>query len=333
LPGAPEHTTMGFEPSACGPGTTSEHGKKEETMSVTRLGHIGLVVTDLDAYARFLVDGLGLTETRRESGRGYYALGTRHHQLRVTEGDAHACDGIGFDVSDSDALGRFRAAVEDAGLEVRSERPYDDTVADGFSFDVPHGPTIELCVGAALAPPTGRYPHDYYHARGDHIRLRKLGHVTIGTPEADQVERVFVDVLGFRISDRFPGVIAWTRCNRDHHSIGIAPAEAPGIHHMAFEIESFAHYERLADHLALSGWRLVWGPGRHGPGNNLFVYFDDPGGTMVEIYANLVQIENEDTYEPAEWNDLQEVGNRWGPLPDESWFKKLTPFTVPAGVE
>ncbi len=302
-------------------------------MSVTRLGHVGLVVTDLDRYSTYLTEGLGLAETRREEGRAYFALGTRHHQLRVTEGDAASCDGLGFDVSDSGSLARLRDAVDAAGLEVVSERPYDDTVAEGFSFNVPAGPTVELCVGAALAPPAETYANDAYNVRGDHHRLLKLGHVTIGTPDAAAVEEVFVDVLGFRISDRFPGVLAWARCNRDHHSVGFAPAEAPGIHHMAFEIESFAHYERLVDHLSLGGRRLVWGPGRHGPGNNLFVYFDDPDGTMVEIYANLVQIENEDSYVAKEWDDLQEVGNRWGPMPEEAWFKKLTPFVVPAGVE
>lgn len=302
-------------------------------MSVTRLGHIGLVVTDLDAYAEYLADGLGLAETRREDGRAYFALGTRHHQIRLTKGDVPGCDGIGYDVSDAESLAHLRAAVDEAGLEVVSERPYDDTVAEGFSFNVPHGPTVELCAGASLAPDYGKHANDYYRARGDHIRLMKLGHVTIGSNDPQAVEHVFVDVLGFRISDRFPGVLSWARCNRDHHSVGFQHAEAPGMHHMAFEIESFAHYERLADHLALTGRRLVWGPGRHGPGNNLFVYFDDPDGTMVEIYANLIQIENEDSYEPTDWDDLQEVGNRWGPLPEEAWFKKSTPFVVPAGVQ
>jgi catechol-2,3-dioxygenase len=302
-------------------------------MSVTRLGHVGLVVTDLDQYAEYLTEGLGLTETRRDEGRAYFALGTRHHALRVTQGDAAVCDGLGFDVTDAAALAGLRAAVEGAGLEVVSERPVDDTVADGFSFVIPQGPTVELCLGASLAPAGDTYANDHYRARGDHLRLRKLGHATIGTPDPAAVERVFVDVLGFRISDRFPGVLAWARCNRDHHSVGFAPAEAPGIHHLAFEIESFAHYERLADHLSLGGRRLVWGPGRHGPGNNLFVYFDDPDGTMIEVYADMVQIENEDAYVPTDWDDLQEVGNRWGPLPEDAWFKKLTPFVVPAGVE
>jgi catechol-2,3-dioxygenase len=299
-------------------------------MSITRLGHVGLVVTDLDRYANFLTEHLGLTETRREEGRAYFALGTRHHQLRVSAGDAPACDGVGFDVSDAAALAGLRAAVETAGLEVVSDEPFDDTVEAGFSFEVPQGPTVELCLGAATAPDSSGFKSDFYRVRGDRLKLVKLGHVTIGSPEPAAVEQVFVDVLGFRISDRFPGVLSWARCNADHHSVGFAPAAAPGIHHIAFEIESFAHYERFVDDLALSGRPLIWGVGRHGPGNNLFAYFDDPDGTMVEVYANMIQIENEDSYQPREWEDLAEVGNLWGPLPDESWIAKLTPFAVTA---
>ena len=123
-------------------------------------------------------------------------------------------------------------------------------------------------------------------------------------------------------------MLAWARCNRDHHSVGFAPAEAPGLHHIAFEIESFAHIEQLADRFARRGHRLMWGPGRHGPGNNLFVYLEDPDGSLIEIFCDLVQIENEHDYVPRDWDDLQEVGNSWGPLPDEAWFKKLTPFVA-----
>ena len=41
-------------------------------MTVTRLGHVGLVVADIDAYASFLVDGLGLSETRRDGRSAYF---------------------------------------------------------------------------------------------------------------------------------------------------------------------------------------------------------------------------------------------------------------------
>jgi len=35
---------------------------------------------------------------------------------------------------------------------------------------------------------------------------------------------------------------------------------------------------------------LEWGPGRHGPGNNLFVFVHDPEGNWIEISAELEQV-------------------------------------------
>jgi catechol-2,3-dioxygenase len=301
-------------------------------MSITRLGHIGLVVTDLEATGRFLTDGIGMFEVDRGEGTARFALDTRHHQVRLTAGATAGCDGIGFDVSDRAALDALRERVNAAGLTITRERPLDDAVADGFSFQVPQGPVVELCVGVRQSPQASGDRYDVYRKRRDSpTKIRKLGHVTIGTPDAAQVERVFVDVLGFRVSDRFPGVLAWARCNSDHHSVGFAPAEAPGVHHLAFEIESFAHLEQLADRFARRGHRLVWGPGRHGPGNNIFAYLEDPDGSLIEIYCDLIQIENEHDHVALEWDDLQEVGNSWGPLPDEAWFRKLTPFVAPVG--
>jgi catechol-2,3-dioxygenase len=278
-------------------------------MGITRLGHVGLVVSDVDGYADFLVAALGARIVARDdAGGAQLALNSRHHQIRLRPGAATGCDGIGFDVSDEAALEDLRGRALDAGLEITGDEP--------LSLKIPEGPTVELCVGVGTAPP----------APASIPRIRKLGHVTLGSPDPARVERAFVDVLGFRISDRFPGVLAWARCNRDHHSVGFAPAEAPGLHHIAYEIESFAHYELFADRLAALGTRLVWGPGRHGPGNNLFAYFEDPAGNLIEIYSDLIQIENEHDYVPRDWTDLQEVGNSWGPLPDEAWFKMLTPF-------
>jgi catechol-2,3-dioxygenase len=300
--------------------------------SITRLGHVGLVVTDLERYATFLTDGIGMFEVDRGEGTARFALDLRHHQVRLTQGAAPGCDGVGFDVVDLASLEALRARVVAAGLRILRDTPVDDAAEHGFSFQVPHGPVVELCVGVHQSPRVAGDKYDVYRVRRDApVKIRKLGHVTIGTPDAAAVEQVFVDVLRFRISDRFPGVLAWARCNRDHHSVGFASAEAPGLHHIAFEIESFAHIEQLADRFARRGHRLVWGPGRHGPGNNLFVYLEDPDGNLVEIFCDLIQIEDERGYVPLEWDDLQEVGNSWGPLPDEAWFKKLTPFVAAVG--
>jgi catechol-2,3-dioxygenase len=296
-------------------------------MTITRIGHVGLVVPDVDRYAAFLVDGLGLHEVAREGDHVLLGLNSRHHQVRLTEGP-YGCDGVGFDVSDAAALADWRERITAAGLQITRDTPVHASAQDGFSFEMPAGPTVELCAGVALAPALAGDPLDHYRAkdRGP-AKLRKLGHVSIGSPDPAAVQRVFVDVLGFRISDRFGDVLTWARCNSDHHSVGFAPAAAPGAQHVAYELESFAHYEELADRLAQRGTRLIWGPGRHGPGNNLFVYFLDPEGGMIEVYSDMVRIEDEAGYVAHEWDDLQAVGNSWGPLPDPSWAEMLTPFS------
>jgi hypothetical protein len=40
-----------------------------------------------------------------------------------------------------------------------------------------------------------------------------------------------------------------------------------------------------ADHFAARNIRLIWGPGRHGPGNNLFVFIADTDGNWIEVSA------------------------------------------------
>jgi hypothetical protein len=45
------------------------------------------------------------------------------------------------------------------------------------------------------------------------------------------------------------------------------------------------------------GQALHLGPGRHGPGQNVFAYFEDADGGMIELYSDMLQIEDESTYE------------------------------------
>src|SRR5256885_1338961 len=77
----------------------------------------------------------------------------------------------------------------------------------------------------------------------------------------------YAEVLGFRPSGWVAESFVWMRCNPDHH--GLAFAEAGGkvaLHHMAFEVLDFADLAHQADHLMRHGHRLLYGPGRHGPG-------------------------------------------------------------------
>jgi catechol 2,3-dioxygenase len=67
-----------------------------------------------------------------------------------------------------------------------------------------------------------------------------------------------------------------------------------------------------------AGFPIQWGPGRHGPGNNLFNYFIDPFGVVIEYTAEVEQVD--DSYQPrgpSEW--------KWPPGRIDQWGISLPP--------
>ena len=62
-----------------------------------------------------------------------------------------------------------------------------------------------------------------------------------------------------------------------------------------------------------AGFPPVWGPGRHGPGNNVFGYFIGPHGGVIEYTAEVEEIG--DDYPvggPEKWKWPQGRTDHWG---------------------
>jgi catechol 2,3-dioxygenase len=53
----------------------------------------------------------------------------------------------------------------------------------------------------------------------------------------------------------------------------------------------------------------MWGPGRHGPGNNLFIFIEDPDGNWIEVSAELEIIHDRSLHE---WPHEERTLNLWG---------------------
>ena len=103
------------------------------------------------------------------------------------------------------------------------------------------------------------------------------------------------------------------RCSTDHHSIAFARMGAPSLNHVAFEVPSFDALMRGAGRMKAHGFSVEWGVGRHGPGDNIFTYFIEPNGLVVEYTAEVEQID-EATHMPCTPEDWKHTGNpdRWG---------------------
>ena len=84
------------------------------------------------------------------------------------------------------------------------------------------------------------------------------------------------------------------------------------LSHYAFTAPDLNAMGRICDRLAARGGKLIWGPSRHGPGNNLFIYFHDPAGAMIEVCAELAQMPPDGDYTARQWPGGLGAVNQWG---------------------
>ena len=106
----------------------------------------------------------------------------------------------------------------------------------------------------------------------------------------------FTGALGFRvIDDNAP--LWFLHCdNSDHSSIVLAKTNQPTLNHVAFEMPEIESVMRGMGRMKDAGYPIEWGPGRHGPGDNVFAYFCGPDEVPLEYTAEVLQVD--DSYQP-----------------------------------
>lgn len=294
-----------------------------------RAGHLALRVPDLDASIVHARQVLGLREVERAGESVYLTCGPDHHTLQLIADDATSVDHMAFEVAGPEALAQLRQRLESEHLEILDE-PVEPGVTDAIRFAGPTGHVYEAYHGMATTETD-------YNATG--VRPQLFGHFTT-TAEDTAAAREFNErVLGLKTSDVIHtpgGGFVFMRCNALHHSLAIAPGPN-GFHHYAWQVESIADLGRLGDVLDRRDVRFVWGPGRHGPGDNIFTYHLDPAGAVVEHYTDMEIVVDDENRPVVDWPDAPRTMNTWGPLPAEDFLALAIPFadrakrTVPAG--
>jgi catechol-2,3-dioxygenase len=274
---------------------------------VTRMGHIALRVRDLDAAVGFQCDVIGMRETERSARAAYLTCNERHHELILIEDPDHrGYDHIGLEVAGPAALERARRQVVQAGGRLLSD-VYDGEpgIDRALRLVAPGGHVVKLFCGMERGEPAD--PGD---------RPVKFEHVSVKVRDVGRFERFLVEGLGFAFSDRMGPLASWWHCDADHHGIAVVRSLRSGLSHYAYAWPSLDALGRVADRLkAARGARLVWGPSRHGPGNNHFVYLHDEDGAMVECCSELARMAPEGDYEPRTWPVDPATINQWGGPP------------------
>ena len=158
--------------------------------------------------------------------------------------------------------------------------------------------------------------------RDQPVRPHKLGHVVIGTPDAEASQRFFVDGVGFKISDQVRGLAAFIRCSTDHHNLLLQPAPVAFLHHTSWQVDDVDEVGRGAMTM-LEGHpeRHVWGLGRHFIGSNFFWYLRDPAGNFSEYYSDMDSITDDQLWTPGMWEPSLRALYAWGPDVPPSMLK------------
>ncbi|WP_218007587.1 VOC family protein [Nocardia vinacea] len=274
------------------------------------MSHIGFSVPDVAATAQFYGRVLGLV-VHEELAHGGLRLGwgAGHHVIDLVEGQK-GLRHYGFEVRDPQGVEGIAKRLTAAGYTVSEldSVHIDAAVGDSHGIAVadPHGTEVHFHTTVQrqgeMAADTGRRPIKYQH-------------ITLGTDDVEAMARFYVDVVGFRISDQLDdGRFAWLRSDRDHHTLAVVNVGSGGdIDHYSFDLFEWADFKAWCDRLADESVDVTWGPGRHGPGNNLFVFFDDPAGNHIELSAEMEKFHDDRvTYVPRRWKPIPNTVNLWG---------------------
>ena len=273
---------------------------------VSALRSVALNVPDLVAAEHFYTTIWHLQVVARgESAIYFRGTGADHHLLALHQAEGPAkirC--VTLRARDRSALDAVASAALAAGGKVL--HPVSQVAEPGGGIGVtvadPDGRVFQLVHGDALHA-------DVHEAADQPIRL---AHAVLNSHDVESTRRFMESVLDFSLSDR-TRIMAFMRCNSDHHSIALGDTDNDALNHIAFLMPDVNSVMRGGGRMRDAGYGIEWGPGRYGPGDNAFNYFVGPFDVVIEYTAEVEQID--DSYQvgqPTDWTWPPGRVDQWG---------------------
>jgi catechol 2,3-dioxygenase len=93
----------------------------------------------------------------------------------------------------------------------------------------------------------------------------------------------------------------------------LAKTNLATLNHIAFEMPETESVMRGMGRMKDNGYPIEWGPGRHGPGDNVFAYFCGPDEVPLEYAAEILQIDDSYESRPSSyWKFAPGRSDQWG---------------------
>ena len=272
--------------------------------------HVAISVPNVDETAEFYERIVGLEISDRVDGAVFLRCNREHHCLAVYPGD-RALHHLGLEVAGEEALEEAQRDLAAQGLNPEPRDYPEPGHGSGLCYRDPDGNRVELYAGMqALEQPL--QPRD--------VRPVRFGHITLMTADLPRCAAFYTDVLGFSISDTVGDSVIWLRWNQQHHGVAFLETGEVKVNHYAFDLADWGDVKKLCDHLWCNDIPIIYGPSRHGPGHNIFVYIPDPAGNVIELTLEVDQIWDDESYQPLNWTNEPKTVDVWRGLPTPAYM-------------
>ncbi|MBA4789703.1 MAG: VOC family protein [Rhizobiales bacterium] len=288
------------------------------TLRISRLAFATFGSPDPAQLADYYASVIGLSAAARVDGSVHLASPDGDTGVLLEAGEGPACTGLAFETAADVPLEDVARWLGARGIASALRSDPLPGIARTLRFTDFKGTRIDLFNTPVPARAT---------PAGGGIAPRKLGHVAFYVDDIQQAVAFYRDILGFRVSDWMEDFFVFMRCGPDHHTCNFISSANRGMHHMAFELADWAHVKTACDVLSRSDIKVTWGPGRHGPGHNIFTYHRNPQNQIIELFTELDVMSDEASgvFDPRPWHrDLpqrpkvwraSEAPNLWGDGP------------------
>ena len=298
-------------------------------IKVQDIAYVRFAAPDLDVMQRFASD-FGLVLTDRENDTLYHRGSDPSPYVHVTElGDA-GFRGVAFEAASAEDLAAASKLAGASPVE-KLEAPGGGQVVrftdpDGYQVEIVHGrellPSLSVPTGKGVNRGSERQRVGSVHRPpAGPSSVKRLGHAVVRVADFRRSEEWYKSRFGFLSSDEvYLGepenvITAFLRCDRgdqyaDHHSLLCVGIGEPGFDHAAFEVEDVDAVMAGHDHLTNAGYDHHAGIGRHILGSQIFDYWRDPWGHVVEHFTD-GDLLNAD-YQTGHHDPGTALGTAWG---------------------
>lgn len=315
-------------------------------VKLVKLAHMRYQHPDISTITKFLKDfGMHVVKQDEKGERIWYrGYGSDQYVYYAQKGEERKFLGGTFEVESYQELEKA-AELSGAGhIEELKDAP-----GGGYLLTIhdPEGFPVNLMYGQEPAPtgdmPTRIIPN--FETEKNRVRkfnrftpgpaaVHKLGHYGYSVQQFDAQLKFYTHNFNFAPTDflfvpddeggggKTKDVAVFMHVDRgsdpvDHHTLFMATNKTTHVHHASFEVHDFDTQQLGHQWLAKQNYTSVWGVGRHILGSQIFDYWWDTTGNMIEHYAD-GDLVNKET--PIGWMDAgHESLAVWGPeVP--SWF-------------